>query len=176
MLIVSSRNLLYISVTMRGSIKYTVFVGVMICLYVIAYCNYKDPFYTIYAREDLIRIPLIKPYELLTVAEASPADEFYSWNLSFQFDDAQGRTNKINATYINVSRGVIYGHGKDLPAAPNDWFVIIPDKKIEKIFEDRVSWNACLRENHVLGDSLRKIWPVFYAFRDKGALPWMVNE
>lgn len=96
-------------------------------------CNlvWQSNFYGYISREDLIRIPLIQPYELLTLANLntdiidSSDYRTVSWQLKFK----NPGMDHINTTDFNVMNGIIYGSGKRSGYAPNDYFVVIPARK-----------------------------------------------
>jgi hypothetical protein len=140
-------------------------------------CKLKDPFYDEYAVEDLYRLPLIKPYELLNLYGADPNEEVTrSWALKFVYGECEGYS-QLNISHIQVAKGVIYGHGKDgITSSPNYWFIVIPDQKIERIFKKRNDWIDFLKHKQLNPDTLYKVWPVFSRFKDGGILPWYNNN
>jgi hypothetical protein len=131
-------------------------------------------FYGYISREDLIRIPLIQPYELLTLSnlDTHPIDttdeRTVSWELRFKHPGMDW----INTTDFNVVNGIIYGNGKRSRAAPNDYFVIIPAEKIEKIFETETEWNDYLKNKGIDSRILLRPWPLFEKFEKDLVLPW----
>jgi hypothetical protein len=133
-------------------------------------CNSGDSFYNDYSREDLYRLPLLKPYELLNIYGADPTDlDFHSWSLKL----LSGDRSQLNVSNIQVSKGVIYGHGKDgLTLPPNYWFVIIPEQKIEMIFKKKDEWVAFLKQKQINPESVYKIWPIFEQYKKDATLPW----
>lgn len=98
-------------------------------------CNLvsQPDFYGYISREDLIRIPLIQPYELLTInANPDSIDEADERTISWELRFKNPGMDHINTTDFNVADSVIYGNGARTRYAPNDYFVIIPAKKLEK--------------------------------------------
>jgi hypothetical protein len=138
-------------------------------------CNTKDPFYDDFAREDLYRLPLLKPYELINIYGIDPHDEVaQAWSLELHYIKFNGYDDHVLATDIQVSNGVIFGHGRSLENfAPNDWFVIIPAQKVEQVFSKKVDWTAYLKQKNIQPEKLYRIWPVFQKYKDSAFLPWL---
>jgi hypothetical protein len=82
----------------------------------------------------------------------------------------------INTTDFNVVNGVIYGNGHRTRYAPNDFFVIIPGKKIEKTFESQDEWKTYLINLGIDPEKLLRPWPVFKKFEKDLVLPWYDPE
>jgi hypothetical protein len=143
-------------------------------------CNifWQPNFYGYISREDLIRIPLIQPYELLTLSNLDTDSIDYSdyntvsWELRFK----NPGKDHINTTDFNVVNGVIYGNGKRTRNAPNDCFVIIPARKLEKTFESETEWKAYLINLGIDPEKLLRPWPVFKKFEKDLVLPWYDPE
>ncbi len=134
-------------------------------------CNPFENFYSSYSREDLWRIPLRKPYELLTPGMDSTDTKF--WHLQFQYNNFKGYINHINVTKINVSNNYIYGHGQDIPdISPNNYFLIIVDSKKEIVFDSFENWETELKKYNLKSTVLYNPWSLFFPFKEKGILPW----
>jgi hypothetical protein len=135
-------------------------------------CRSKDPFYDDYAREDLYRLPLLKPYELLNLYGIEAHDEIaQAWSLEFQYN--KSHNDHLIVTDIQISNGVIFGHGKRSEIySPNDWFVIIPAQQIEKVFEKKADWIGFLKQKNIQPERLYRVWPVFQKYKDSASLPW----
>jgi hypothetical protein len=79
----------------------------------------------------------------------------------------------VNVTDFQISNGVIFGHGKRGEIYyPNDWFVIIPAQKVEKVFEKKADWIAFLKQKNIQPEGLYRVWPVFQKYKDNAFLPW----
>lgn len=137
-------------------------------------CDSTPAFYKDSKKEDLARVPLIEPYELMNVSNKSNGEMFYMWGLGLKkkhnmlndfYDDG------LNVSQVNVIDSVIYGHGKDREAFPNLWFVINTKNNEEMVFKDEESWKSKLKELNCK-DSLFKIWPLYEEFKKSGKLPW----
>lgn len=137
-------------------------------------CRSKDPFYDDYAREDLYRLPLLKPYELINLYGIGPHDEVaQAWSLEFKNNNFSGYNEHLNVTDIQISNGIIFGHGKRGEIYyPNDWFVIIPKQKIEKVFKKKEDWTTFLKQINIQPERLYRVWPVFQKYKDSAFLPW----
>lgn len=139
-------------------------------------CNlvWQSDFYGYISREDLIRIPMIQPYELLTLANLNTDiidtsdSQTVSWELRFK----NPGMDHINTTDFNVMKGIIYGNGKRSAYAPNDYFVIIPARKLEKTFASETEWRHYLIDLGIDPDNLLRPWPVFKEFEKNLTLPW----
>jgi len=150
-----------------------------ILIFVLLVCNscQSNSFYTEYSESDLYRIPLIKPYKLtqiygLNAERDDLVGKFNSWQLNLFFADKSKSWGHVNVTDINVKNEVVYGHGKRTKFPPNDYFVIIPGKKIEKIFKTEEEWKQFLRTLAI--DSVVLYWPwdIFDEFKENTTLPW----
>lgn len=137
-------------------------------------CHLKDPFYDDYVREDLYRLPLIKPYELINLYGIKSEDEIaHAWQLQLLYNKFQGYLDHLMVTDFQVSNGIIFGHGKgEEHTSPNNYFVIIPSQKFEKIFEKKADWTSFLKQNKLQPENLYKVWPVFDKYKDSALLPW----
>ena len=137
-------------------------------------CNTKRSFYDYYAREDLYRIPLIEPYELINLYNANPdLKATHGWELDFIDEKAKGHDSHVNVSNINVINGIIYGHGQDgMTDYPNFWFVVIPSEKVSKTFKEEGSWLEYLKTKQINGNDLYEVWPLFNKFKEKLTLPW----
>jgi hypothetical protein len=139
-------------------------------------CNlvWQSDFYGYLSREDLIRIPLIQPYELLTLSnlESDSIDEtnhlMVSWELRFKHISQ----HSVNTTDFNVINGVIYGNGKRTVYAPNDYFIIVPARKLEKTFKNESEWKDSLVQMGINPENLVRPWPIFKQFEKDLILPW----
>jgi hypothetical protein len=153
----------------------------------VASCQWadNDSFYQNYSEEDLYRLPLIKPYQLIQLYGIDKSsdksslrkDEIFNvWSLRFVYGgDSQspGFTYDVNATEINIKKGVIYGHRPKREDYPDVWFVIIPNEKIEKVFKDKKNeWKNYLKSRNIDPPVLHPIWPLFNEFRANGTLLW----
>src|SRR5688572_19041321 len=133
----------------------------LIMFFILQSCNMKNSFYTEHTESDLYRIPLIKPYKLTQLyglnAERDDLDgKFNSWHLKLFFADKSKSWSHVNVTDINVTNGLIYGHGKKTKFSPNDYFVIIPERRIEKIFKTEGEWKEFLLTEGI--DSVVLYW------------------
>jgi len=55
---------------------------------------------------------------------------------------------------------------------PNYWFVIIPDKKLEKTFKKENEWKEFLKSSGISEKDIFSVWVVFDQFKNYSILPW----
>lgn len=140
-------------------------------------CNSDvEQFYKISHTGDLNVLPLIKPYRLFT-----PIPNKSVWHLDFQkeikFEIKKSKKylyeSQVNVCHINIKNRIIYGHCMDQAYYPNYYFIIIPDKNIEKAFEFKEDWDNFLHERGVNSSELYDVLEVYTAFKkDYKTLPW----
>jgi len=139
-------------------------------------CNSKDSFYKGYREEDLFRMPLHKPYQLIHIylTDIEQGPKFHWWALKLHYADKNGIDYpSVSATHINVVSGIIYGYNPASGGYPSSWFVIIPEKKIEKEFkQNKEEWEAYLKAHGIDTIKLYPVWETFMEFKEKGILPW----
>ena len=131
-------------------------------------CN--DNFYEDFEEGDLWRLPLIKPYDIKNVVNATPQDDLNdNWHLVFNNLKEGGFKRGVNITKINVSRGIIYGYGTKYPCQP---FLINTNTKEERIFQNETEWRQALITLKLNPDSVYNVWELFQNFKDQGTLNW----
>jgi hypothetical protein len=132
-------------------------------------CNTTDDFYTYSQIEDLWRLPLIKPYELINLKNSDPTfPDPNGWEIDFDKKNETGGELFSRVNLINVKRKLIYGYGKGLV----EYFVIDTRIKKEYFFENKNDWNAFLDEHSIDTSSLLNVWDTFYEFHENHTLPW----
>lgn len=149
----------------------------LICLTMIAItdsCHTGHSFYNYYTKEDLYRIPLIEPYELINIYNANPnLKATHGWQLDFMNRKKEDPGSHVNVSNVNVLKGVIFGHGQDgMTDYPNFWFVVIPSEKITETFKDEKAWLNYLGKRQIDGKNLYQVWPLFNKFKENLTLPW----
>jgi hypothetical protein len=114
------------------------------------------------------------PYELLNQKYAdSNYRGTHGWNLKFRYREFEGYISHLNISYINVSKGIIYGHGQDGKTGfPNYWVAIIANKKDEQIFEFEKDWKDFLKSEGVNAGEIFSVWTIFEKFEENSTLPW----
>ena len=142
-----------------------------VLLFLIASCKSKYDFYEIDAVSDQIVIPLYKPYRLNQVSDRRIVVG-EDWQLDFKYKDSTHKLDYTDVTDVNVTNGIIYGHGKRSKYQPNDWFVIIAGNKIEKVFKTENDWKNYLNKFGITSIKLFQVWDLFYEIRDHSILPW----
>lgn len=131
----------------------------------------EDTFYSQAVVGDLWRVPLIKPYELITTAGASSNGYNNHWFISFKklTYNIPKSYGGINLTKVNVKDSIIYGYGTSNPSFP---FIINSKSGEEKIFFKKSEWEAALKNYGLSVDELHNIFEVFYEFKSNCVLPW----
>lgn len=131
----------------------------------------SNRFYDYYEVEDLWRFPLIYPYELKTIRNASLSDDYNNWNLNFKYikDIPPVSSSGVHINKINVKDSIIYGYGTIFPCFH---FIINCKTGKEKIFTSVSEWERTLLNNNLDPQKLYDVFEVFYAFKDNHILPW----
>ena len=154
-------------------IRYTA----LLILVLVYSCNFtNDSFYNDSRREDLSRLPLIKPYELINVAKEYRSDRSRCWGLKFKRSYEIEKPLKydfVNAAWVNIEDSVIYGHGWDQNSFPNYYFIIDTKTDQEKVFAEEKAWRETLTSLKCKPDVLHDIWPLFEDFKEHNKLPWL---
>jgi hypothetical protein len=151
----------------------------LLAILVVLYsCNQaENDFYNDYVEEDLNRLPLIRPYKLITNMNEEYKEEHPSWGLVFTKEYTRKNKLKddhVNIRVVNIEDSIIYGGpGRyERHAIPDFWFIINTKTSDEMIFEDEESWKAKLTVLNCKQDTLYDIWPIFEIFKKDGTLPW----
>ena len=145
-------------------------------------CGSGDPFYRYSRREDLCRIPLIKPYEatnVLASGDKKYREDFKDWWVEFKYltdSSVQGYYGAM-ADSLNVTNGIIYGNLIDGLGKPEGWWVVIPSEKVEKLFMDNhAAWKAYLQKRGITPELQKEPWVLFDEFNQYRTLPWYHHE
>lgn len=132
-----------------------------------------DIFYKTSHVGDIDVLPLIKPYKLW-----SPIPGNQVWHLDFSQKVAikpGWEISQMQVCWINVTNRIVYGHCSDkLESANAAYFVVVPDKKIERIFLSKDDWLKYLAENGVHNENQLDVLEVYRGFKkDYRNLPWL---
>jgi hypothetical protein len=134
----------------------------------------KDDFYTESASGDIIRFPLIKPYEVVSI------DDGESWSV-----ELPGKPERIsdinNPGHVNevcVTNGIILLHavgetivmGKEVKEA---WYAIIPEQSTTKGFSTLTDFKAFVLEKHIGEIKWVSSQKLFNQFDTTVCLPWI---
>lgn len=132
-------------------------------------CNTTDDFYYYSQVEDLWRLPLIKPYQLINLKNSDSTEPMTAgWELEFNQKNEFGGNLFSRTKNINVKRSIIYGYGKGLVT----YFAIDTRINKEYFFEDKNEWNSFLNKHLIDTSSLLNVWNTFYEFHRNATLPW----
>ena len=133
-------------------------------------CKNVDDFYYSSQVEDLWRLPLIKPYELINLRNSDsthPATN--EWQLDF-FQKTEYVGDLFTRVYkINVKNKIIYGYGKGVY---KDYFAIDTRINKEYFFDNKKDWNDFLNKNSIDSTNILNAWNTFYEFHRNATLPW----
>lgn len=132
--------------------------------------NQKDNFYTqTNSSWDAIRIPLIKPYELL---ELNGSQEW-----SMNFIETPSSISKVKE--INVYKDIIVIHSGetdyDNKLVDEAWFVIQPQKKSEMGFTLKDDFNKYISSQKLTNVVFYDVDSVYVFFAKNGELNWSTD-
>jgi hypothetical protein len=162
---------------------YRIIYFVVLAFFIFSCNGGNNPFYSYYAEEDLYRVPLIKPYQLINLYGVEE-DNFPLWQMDFHYggdkntpgfnsDLGPNSVPGVSATEINVTNGVIYGHSPKNGDYPDVWFAVIPERKIEKVFKGKeTEWIDFLKRNSITNIQMYPVWNLFRKYKDTYTLPW----
>jgi len=146
----------------------------LIALSFLVSCNNQRSFYDYYRKEDLYRMPLIEPYELINIfgSDKDRHNEMVSaWDLKLIYGHYS--FSSARAEEINVVNGIIFGYTPKSNLEPDIRFIIIPKEKEEKVFKEQESeWRSFLAYKGIDSIKLYNVWEVFDKFRSDKTLPW----
>jgi hypothetical protein len=134
---------------------------------------FRDPFYVGAGESAFTRIPLIKPYEAIDMGKND------WWVISLLYDhkgnDLLGKYSNIgDVTKIAVENGQIMGF---TPQSDNNrlvnWFVLIPDKKIELGFADKADFLKYIQSYGLKEPNWITLDEAYQQFKSTGCLDWI---
>jgi hypothetical protein len=130
----------------------------------------QDKFYTETERGYLSRIPLIKPYELI-----SP-DNGFTWVYKSPFNEKKDKKiilENVSLVGIHDSIIVVYTDMTYLPGEMTKaWCIINTKDKSEKLFTTEESYLENIKKAVRLGFRLKDVTEVFKVYNDKKTLIW----
>ena len=137
-------------------------------------CKDKNSFYTHTTKEDLYRLPLIEPYELINIygSDNDRHEEAYStWQVDLKYGHYP--FSSARAVQVNVTNGIIYGWRPRTDQDVERRFVIIPKEKEEKVFKNQEpEWREYLKQKGIDSIKMYDVWTLFDEFRRNKILPW----
>jgi hypothetical protein len=146
----------------------------LIALSFLISCNNHRSFYEYSTKEDLYRIPLIEPYELITnfgTDDYRHEEPYTTWDLKLIYGHYP--FSSARAEGINITNGVIYGYRPGNSDQVERRFVIIPKEREEIIFKDQEKeWRSFLASKGIDSIKFYNVWEVFDKFRSDKTLPW----
>jgi hypothetical protein len=138
------------------------------CKNVIKHNSVKDKFYTDRGSWDAARIPLIKPYELLRLNGSE------EWTMNLEAPGSVSNIKEINVSgnVIVIHAGQTYCNNIEVSEA---WFIIIPNKHIEKGFDNIQDFDKHLASLGNKDRKLHDVKKVYEVFNSKGKVDWDVD-
>ncbi len=128
-----------------------------------------DGFYTRTTREDLYRLPLVKPYELI-----NPSSERQIWAITLKTKADNVYSYNILITEIQFQNGIIFGRSPNGEGNQGEEHLIIDlsnDK--EYVFSNDSLWLEKLKQYNLDSDQLMNIWEVYDLYcEDREKVPW----
>lgn len=131
--------------------------------------NMRDDFYVSDRGLDNLRLPLIKPYEILKLNGSK------EWIMNLETNTLQFSISNVKE--VNVISNVIIIHSVDLTYlrganVPEAWFVIKPSEQIEKGFSNKEEFISYLAELGIKKFEFTNIEKTFLDFSKSGKLKW----
>ena len=143
----------------------------------------KDSFYSDLGG-DAMRIPLIKPYEMLKLNQQLEINRKLGWGIQLHLSPSEKELYYYNAIYdiqkIAIENGIImvysiYPQEVDADAGQKVlyWFVIIPDKKIETGFDTEAEFLSYLQSHGIEQPQWLRPDKAYEQFYETGCLNWI---
>lgn len=138
-----------------------------------------DPFYTETGGWDMIRVPLIKPYEAIKV---DPKDGISSWTVDFKNSlgtynvrkvDVQDSIIYILSGRISESDDVKINTLVNVTNVPIGWYIIDVEKSKESSFSSEFAFNKYIKENKYRRPNWRSIDSLIDVLSKGSNVPWM---
>lgn len=133
----------------------------------------KNEFYTESHRDDLIRIPLLDPVELIS------ADEGNEWLMKLPFGQIRDRNLDVSAIErIGVQDSVVVVYSRSMyydSGMREVWIIIDMKAQKETALTDEESYHSWLFSHQLQNLRLYDVNAVFKQFDHEGVLPWHEN-
>jgi hypothetical protein len=123
---------------------------------------------------DYRRIPLIAPYEAISISKET-------WGIGLETDSIRYQPSVSDITKLNVvnSRFIVtYSSNTSLAGELVDelWFIIIPEENIERGFTNEEDFLTYLKENNIDHPNLVDVNELYDELVSKGYLEWFPEE
>lgn len=136
----------------------------------------SDPFYSSSGDWDSIRIPLIKPYEAISIGSGwniqlhvSPLDKEIYWYINLSNVENIAVENNVIMVYTRYRQDVVEEAGQKVLY----WFVIIPDKRIETGFDNEDDFLRYIQKYGVSEVAWESPDTLYQRFLHTGCLKWI---
>jgi hypothetical protein len=136
----------------------------------------NDPFYSSSGDWDSIRVPLIKPYEAISIGSGwniqlhiSPFDKEIYWYINLSKVEKIAVENNVIMVYTRHKQDVVEEAGQKVLY----WFVIIPAEKIETGFDNEDDFLRYVREFNINNVSWESPDDLHQMFLHSGCLEWI---
>jgi hypothetical protein len=148
----------------------------LLTLWVLIIGCFEPDFYKYSQREDLYRLPLIKPYELLNIASEDKSVSRDFWTLKLKQLEPEGNQVQVSLTDVNISQNIIYGYAENRPWSGSQTYIaIVRDTDNEFKFKNKEEWLKFLSQRGIDGTKTLNVWKVFSQYREGYKLPWKIN-
>jgi len=139
-----------------------------------------DDFYKGSTDGDLVRIPLLEPYELIKIKGFEEIDlPTKSWFLNFHYagdTTIYKGSRQVAVDEINVEKGVIYSHSFPFSRDKDSYVAIVPAEKSENVFNNKEQWENYLKSKGIAKPKLYSVEVIWPKFKSEGITPWYNPE
>lgn len=133
----------------------------------------SNTFYSKTTGFDYRRLPLLKPYEAMSINQKT-------WSIKLQLHSLRYQPSINDITQLGISGEVIVSYSKDTllegESVADAWFIIIPANSIERGFSDYASMTAFLGEKRKAIPDLKDADQYYKTFIDGDRLDWFPLE
>jgi hypothetical protein len=138
----------------------------------------SDPFYSSTGEWDSIRFPLLKPYEAVSIVGGNG----WGINLPVILGEPNLYGSVQDVQKISVVNDVILAYTPNKPNISQEmleqiqvyyWYVIIPDMKIQRGFENEVEFQNYIQERGINEVNWENPDSLYQRFEKTGCLEWI---
>ena len=138
----------------------------------------SDPFYSNYSDWDIIRFPLIKPYQ------AEKMDDEHGWSINlpvspyengipYYLDIAHAEKVDVENNVIMVYTSYYNENALNFGGKVLYWFVMLPDEKRETGFDNESDFLSFIQEYGIAKPNWLDMDSAFQQFYETGCLEWI---
>ena len=153
---------------------------ILLLMYLLLFaCNHQTPdrqkadkFYTEKSDYNLVRFPLIKPYQMAMITNGIPSD---NW-IMLSIDECEAFPTIPGVKHINVIDTVIFAYANNtivnFQSAKKGWFILIPKRHIIREFTTQKEYLNYLSSIKVHDPKMYLVGEVFQYFDKEDTLDW----